>query len=188
MPTWQLRGVTFGEKVGDDRAIFERVLDDGVRLVARVRERDGRTICSEITAIFPDGARDFGRELAITELEQAINESDRFTFRDARTGELKSPFVFTEIPIGVPVIGSRGRKQQWTDERLAALIQDIEDDDVERWHLARNTIRQRANRAVLRGIAEVADPGPPKTWALTAHGRELLGAQQTRATRSDDVV
>jgi hypothetical protein len=182
MPIWQLLGVAFGEKVGDDRAIFERLLDDGVRLLARVRERDGRPICCEITATFPDGARDFGREIAITELEQAINDSDRLAFRDARTGELKSPFVFSEIPVGVPVIGSRGRNSEWTEQRLAELIRDLGLDNITHWHLERNSIRQRANQAVRLGIAEVVDQGPPKTWALTSHGHALLNGPRQSLT------
>ena len=46
--------------------------------------------------------------------------------------------------------------------------------DVSQWHLERNTLRQRANVAVRRGIAEVDELRPTKTWRLTSRGRALL--------------
>jgi hypothetical protein len=103
-----------------------------------------------------------------------INDNDRFGFRDARTGNLTSPFSLSEIPVGVPVLGSRARKLQWTDRRLAELVRDLETGDTERWHLERNTTRQRANQAVRRGIAEIENYGPPKCWRLTGSGRALI--------------
>ena len=174
MPQWRLLRIDFGLKVGGDRASYERLLDDGTRLVARVRNSGGRPLCDEITATFPSGARDFGRELAISELERVINDNDKLSSGDARTGKRTSPFAVTEIPVGVPVLGSRGRKTQWTDKRLAELVHDLEKGDTEHWHLERNTIRQRANDAVGRGIAQVADDGPPKRWRLTPAGHRYL--------------
>lgn len=106
---WHLLGVQFGDKVGGDRAIYRHLLDDGTRLTARVRNDDGRPVCFEITATFPNHARDFGRELAISELESVINENELVRFRDARTGKPVSAFALSEIPVGVPVRGSRGR-------------------------------------------------------------------------------
>jgi hypothetical protein len=84
---WRLLGVSFSEKVGGDRAIYAKELRDGTRLVARVRDNDSRPLCDEITTTFPAGARDFGRELAISELERVINDNDQLWFRDARTGQ-----------------------------------------------------------------------------------------------------
>jgi hypothetical protein len=174
MPEWRFIMLTFDPKVGGDKALYERILSDGTRLIARVRNDGGRPLCDEITATFPAGARDFGRELAISELERVINDNDQFWFRDARTGERVSFFALSEIPVGVPVAGSRGRKGRWTDKLLAELVHDLEIGDTAHWHLERNTIRQRANQAVRRGIAELADSRPPKSWRLTARGRLLI--------------
>jgi hypothetical protein len=186
MPQWRFLMLTFDQRVGGDRALYERVLSDGTRLVARVRESGGRPLCDEITATFPDGAGDFGRELAIGELEHVINDNDRFGFRDARTGNLTSPFSLSEIPVGVPVLGSRARKLQWTDRRLAELVRDLETGYTERWHLERNTIRQRANQAVRRGLAEVENYGPPKGWRLTASGRALILESEDNVAETND--
>jgi hypothetical protein len=174
MPKWEFFGLGFGDRVGGDRALYRRKLDDGTLLIARVRTANERPEVHEITATFPHGARDFGRELAITELEQVINDNDQWSFRDARTGQRVSSFVLSEIPVGVPVRGSRGRKLHWTEARLAALVLDLENDDTAEWHLERNTLRQRANEAVRRGIAQVAADGPPKRWRLTPVGHQLL--------------
>jgi hypothetical protein len=171
---WRLRGSGFGGERARPHWLFERVLSDGTRLLAKVQRVGDRPVCVEITAKFPDGARDFGRELAITELEHAINDSDQHKFRDARTGELVSPLVFTDVPLGVPVLGSRGRTSEWTDRRLAELVRHLENGDTTHWHLARNTLRQLGNNAVRRGIAEVLDVGPPKRWKLNARGHDLL--------------
>jgi hypothetical protein len=177
LPNWELIGMSFGERVGGDRAIYRRHLDDGTLLVARVRDAQGRPECDEITAKFPNGARDFGRELAVTELEQTINDNDKLWYRDPRTGDPASIFVLSEIPVGVPVRGSRGRQTRWTETRLAELVRDLQNDDTRHWHFERNTLRQRANEAVRRGIAEVATKGPPKRWRLAPHGQELLRAK-----------
>src|SRR5580765_305237 len=152
---WRFRGVNFSELVGGDQAWYERVLDDGTRLIAYVGDDGGRPICNQIIAIFPTGARNFGRELAITELEQVINNNDRIMVQSTHTGERISPFALTDIPVA-PVRGSRGRKIRWTDRRLAELVRDLQRGDAAKWHLERNSIRQRANEAVRRGIAEVA--------------------------------
>ena len=144
MTKWELVGVSYGGRVGGDRAHFGRVLADGTRLIAKVRDENGRPLCDEITALFANGARDVGRELAISELEDAINNSDRHGTLNAN-GDFVSLFAFSEIPYGVPVRSSRGRPALWTDRRLAELVRDLEDDMTGRWGLKRNTIRQRAN-------------------------------------------
>jgi hypothetical protein len=172
MPKWELHGVVFGDLVGSDRAIYHRQLADGTLLVARVRNAEGRPMCDEIVARFPNGARDFGRELAITELERVIN--DAWTYIDAKTGEPSAIFALSEIPVAAPLRGSRSRESQWTDTRLAHLVRDLESDHTEHWHLTRSYLRQRANEAVRRGIAEVAAHGPPKRWRLTSYGVGLL--------------
>jgi hypothetical protein len=174
MPVWRLLGVNFGARVGGDRVLYERILDDGTRLIAKVRTADGHPVCDEITATFPDGARDFGRELAISELEQVINESDRHGVMTG-DGTIVPILSISEFPLGVPVQGSRGRKPQWDDRRYAELVRDIENGTIERWQLERNTIRQYANKAVKRSIAEpTASDGPHKSWRLTEKGRQLL--------------
>lgn len=182
MPKWELHGVVFGDLVGSDRAIYHRKLSDGTLLVALVRDADGRPVCDEIIARFRNGARDFGRELAITELETVINEA--WTYIDAETGEPAALFAQSEIPVDAPLRGSRSRKSQWSDSRLAALVRDLEKNDTDHWYLARNSIRQRANEAVRRGIAEVAAEGPPKRWRLTADGLELLKGDPTDGLRT----
>jgi hypothetical protein len=174
MPEWKLIGVTYGEREGSHRAIYHRHLADGAVLAARVRNAEGRPEVDEITARFPNGARDFGREIAVAELERVINDNETWSFPDARTGEPVSIFVFSEIPVGVPLRGSRGRKVKWTDRLLAELVRDLESDKEKRWYLERNTLRERANEAVRRGIAEVAAERPLKRWRLTARGREIL--------------
>lgn len=178
MAKWDLFGVIYGRRVGGDRAHFHRVLADGTRLIAKVRNENGRPLCDEITAVFANGARDFGRDLAISELEDAINNSDRHGTLNA-DGEFVPLFAFCEIPYGVPVRGSRGRPAQWTDRRLAELIRDLEDDTAGRWGLQRNTIRQRANQAVSRGLAEPAESlGGRRRWRLTDQGRHVLADRQ----------
>lgn len=174
MPGWRYLGSSFGDRATGDRAIFIRELEDGVRLQATVKTTGGRPVVEEITATFPDGARDFGRELAISELEQVINESDRHGVMTA-DGTIVPILSITDFPVGVPVKGSRGRAPEWTDVRLAQLVRDIETDTTDRWHLQWGTIRQHANTAVHRGIAEPAPKaGATKRWRLTDHGRALL--------------
>jgi len=130
-------------------------------------------VCDEITATFPEVARDFGRELAISELEEAINESDRHGIMTG-DGTIVPILSISEFPVGVPVKGSRGRKPQWTDRRYAELVRDIENGTVGHWRLARNTVRQYANEAVRRGIAEPA----------SAAGSWKRGIRPTRAGSS----
>jgi hypothetical protein len=168
-----LRGVWFGNERGTGAiAFYERILNDGTRLGAKVRNKGGRPFCYEIVGKFDEGARDFGRELAISELEQVINENDLHRYPDARTGEMRSMFEFTDIPTDVPVRGSRGRQSVWDDRHLAEFVRDLENGVAPNYQ--RNTIRQLATKACERGLAEVADNGPPKAWRLTAHGQELL--------------
>jgi hypothetical protein len=176
----QFIGISFGDRVGGDRAIYHRQLNDGTLLVARVKAAGGRPQVDEIVARLSDPAKDFGREIAITELEKVVNDNDTWSFPDARTAMRVSPFVLSEIPIGVPLRGSRGRPTRWTDRRYAELVRDLQDGDSSRWYLERNTIRQRANEAVRRGIALVSAEAPPKRWRLTAHGAELLEGEEGR--------
>ena len=170
MPGWELHGVVFEDRGG--RVVYHRRLVDGTLLVALVRNADGRPECDEIIARFPNGARNFGRELAITELERVIN--DAWTYVDPRTGEPTALFALSEIPVSVSVRGSRSRESKWSDTRLAELVRDLEKDDTDHWHLTRRSLRERANQAVQQGIAEVADNRPPKRWQLTAYGADLL--------------
>lgn len=185
MVPWQFFGLIHGARAGEDRALFERLLNDGTRLVARVGVVDGRPVCHEITATFPSGARNIGRELAIGELERAINDSDRHGVRDERTGTIVPLLSLSEIPVGVPVRGSRARESKWTDERLAALVDDLANGNSGEWHLSRTRIRELANQAVARGLAELRSTAPRRRWTLTAVGEAALSRSDAVETSSE---
>jgi hypothetical protein len=165
-------GVTYSDRVGRDRAFYQRTLGDGTKLFAYVMEDDGRPRCDEIKIQFGNGARNVGRELAINELEHAINNSDQHGVRDAKTGRIIPLLALSDVPHGVPVRGSRVRPNSWPDDRLAALVRDLENGESLRWHLSRRRERELARKAVDRGLAERGETdGRKLTWKLTPRGQ-----------------
>jgi hypothetical protein len=174
------RGVLFGEKFGSDRAWFERTLVDGTQLIAWVGgDDDGHLVCTEMQVRFSKAARDIGRELAVSELERAIGNSDLHCFKDARTGKRVPVLALSTVPYRGRVRGSRGRPSSWSDTRLAQVVDDLEHDRGEQRHLSRRRVRELANLAETRGIAEpgrMADRR--KTWRLTRMGRNLLATTE----------
>lgn len=177
---WHLRRMTFGDTAAGHCAFFERVVGDGVLLTATVKSDGTRPFIESVTASFAGQARDFGRDLAWSDLERAINDSDLHRVETTNKGRMPV-LALGEFLTGVPVRSSRGRPPQWTDARLAALVHDLEAAEVaavaRRWYLAATTIRQRANEAVRRGIAEPRPTnGGRKSWRLTVFGRSLLDA------------
>ena len=170
---WRFFGVTYGERVGGDRALYRRVLSDGTILSATVRDADGRPVCEEIVVRFANGARNVGRELAISELELAINESDQHRVFDERTQRPIPLLAMSEIPYGVAVRGSRGRTTSWPDERRAVFVRDLQAAKSASWQLSRRRERELANNAVARGLAVADQPeGRQSRWRLTAAGED----------------
>jgi hypothetical protein len=168
-------GVTYSDRVGRDRAFYQRILSDGTKLFAYVSDDAGRPRCDEIKIQFARGARDVGRELAISELEDAINNSDRHGVRDASTGKIIPLLALSDVPHGVAVRGSRGRPSSWPDERLAAFIGDLEKGTSDKWHLSRRRQRELAHDAVDRGLAEpAAAGGRVLEWRLTPRGSAAM--------------
>jgi hypothetical protein len=133
--------------------------------------RDGRPLVDRIETTFPDGARDFGRELAISELEAAVNDLDRHqTLRSS--GEPFPILTLSGFPLGVALRGSRGRRPSRSDRDLATLIDALEHGRP--LNLSRRRIRELAATATTKGLAEPIPGSRPRRWQLTLHGQALL--------------